>query len=91
MNPNYEPEQKQEVSTVEIEAAKQLVKQAIKDNGGYAYWSEIRDRIDCKATASTTSAALNSMIIDGLVRQKEDEIEHDWEYMLTRKGKGDES
>ena len=61
MNPNYEPEQKQEVSTVEIEAAKQLVKQAIKDNGGYAYWSEIRDRIDCKATASTTSAALNSM------------------------------
>jgi len=73
-----------EATANEIEKAKVTVINAVKSNGGYAYWSTIKRFAGGGDSDSALSKALNALLKEKKLRQKEDEIEHDWEYRLVR-------
>ena len=52
----------------------------LKDRG-YGYASEIRKALDL--TDDEVGVALAALHKDGLVRMKEDTVDHDWEYRPT--------
>lgn len=73
-----------EVTEQEIEKAKVTVIDAVKNNGGYAYWRTIKKFANNSDSDAALSKALNILLREKRLRQKEDEIEHDWEYSLVK-------
>jgi len=49
---------------------------------GLVYWSDIYAWASHSSSVPALRKALNNMISEGEVRQREDELEHDWEYSL---------
>jgi len=52
---------------------------AIVDREHGAYWSDFSAEID--APKARISAALRRLVTDKVLRQKDDDQEHDWEYV----------
>ena len=71
------------ISDTEIKKAKEIILTAIDNNNG-AFINEINRESNGRVSAMTISKALNILISERVIRQKEDLIEHDWEYLRVR-------
>lgn len=67
----------------EIEEANPAIRTKIleiMDNGQGTYWGDLYDALTPEYTVVEIRVALNSLVRDKTLRQREDSHEHDWEY-----------
>lgn len=82
MDENYIPKsenEKEVITREQIHKAKQIITDAIK-NSCSCYWSTIIKQNNDSVPSDAVSKALNEMLKEGIIRQREDMQEHDWEY-----------
>lgn len=86
MDPTRTPSAEQEpvISAKEIELAKVIILAAIDRGFNGAFLREIDKENNGKVSKDAISRGLNQLIKDGIVRQKEDSIEHEWEYLRRK-------
>ena len=85
MNPNYlvTIAAKVEPTEAHIAEAKNIVIAAIKKKErSSCYYPDIDRENNGRVPHEAVSKAISELITDRVIRQKEDFIEHDWEYYL---------
>jgi len=70
------------ISDDDLALAKEIVMEAIR-NVSTCYWADIHDENNGRVSLKAVSAAISSLIKQRVIRQKEDDIEHDWEYRFV--------
>jgi len=82
VNPNVDTKESEGLSRADIDTAKVIIKQAIIGNE-QCFWPDIvREKPD-NMTSDALLAASREMQHDKQIRLKEDDLEHDMEYLLS--------
>jgi hypothetical protein len=81
MNPNYQPESKVEFTAVQINAAQETIRLAIRNNQ-QCFWHEIVKQNNGKLPEEALLEASRQMQKNKQIRLKEDSLEHAMEYIL---------
>lgn len=84
MNPNYKPTfNAEQISVAGVENAKFLIIETIK-NSQQTFWPEIKKSTEKTCSFEEVQEAKRQLLVDGVIRMKEDSSEHDWEWILIK-------
>lgn len=75
----------EEVTSLDLSRAKEIILGAIDNNTNGCFYSHIIKEANSRVSNHAISKAISALKRDGIIRMREDSMEHDWEYLRVHK------
>ena len=75
----------EEVTSFDLSLAKEIILGAIDNNTSGCFYPHIIKEANSRVNKFAISKATSALTRDGIIRMREDSMEHDWEYVRVHK------